>query len=210
MVLQFEKDDAETTQAPVETPKETKPTPSSKRDFILNDSVTNLSVKDIMMGILEINRQDAEKEEKDADYVRKPITLVVNTYGGSVYDGFGLVAVIDASETPVHTYLYGKAMSMGLIIFASGHRRFAHPLGTLMYHGVSTGVQGKIQDIEMSITQTKRLNEAYDNYLLAVSDIPKEVIDHVKHERTELYLFALEAIEYGLVDEILPSRRMRG
>lgn len=188
--------------------KDTKTT-NCKREFILNDTVNNASVKDIIMGILEANRQDAEKEEEDPDFVRKPINLIVNTFGGSVYDGFGLVAAIDSSQTPVHTYLYGKAMSMGLIIFASGHYRYAHPLGTLMYHGVSTGVQGKIEDIEMSITQSKRLNEAYDKYLLAVSDIPKKLIDQIKADRTELYLFALEAIEYGLVDEILPSRRQR-
>jgi ATP-dependent Clp protease protease subunit len=181
----------------------------SKREFFLNDGVSAGSVKDIITGILEVNRYDAERERRDSDYQRQPIRLIVNTYGGSVYDGFGLVAVIDTSETPVHTYLYGKAMSMGLIIFASGHRRFAHPLGTLMYHQISVGAQDKIEGIEQVIAQSHKLNEAYDNYLLAVSNIPKKKLDQAKKQKQELYMFALEAIEYGLVDEILPSRRQR-
>lgn len=182
---------------------------TEKREFIINDTVNNASVKDILLGILEINRKDDEKLAENPSYIRKPINLIVNTYGGSVYDGFGLVAVIDASETPVHTYLYGKAMSMGLLIYASGHRRFAHPLGTLMYHQISTGAQGKIEDIKLTVTQSEKLGERYDHYLLSVTNLPKEKIDLAKDRKEELYLTALEAIEYGLVDEIIPSRRKR-
>jgi ATP-dependent Clp protease, protease subunit len=178
-----------------------------KREFILNDTVSNTSVKDILMGILDINRKDEERESKNPNYIRKPINLIVNTYGGSVYEGFGLVAAIDSSETPVHTYLYGKAMSMGLLIFVSGHKRFAHPLGTLMYHQISTGVQGKIEDIKKALAQAERLNDTYDNYLMSVTDIPKELLEDTKAKKEELYLPALEAIEYGMVDEIIPSRR---
>lgn len=189
--------------------KERKAKAVCKREFFLNDGVSAGSVKDIITGILEVNRQDSEKEKSDEDYVRQPIRLIVNTYGGSVYDGFGLVAVIDTSDTPVHTYLYGKAMSMGLLIYASGHRRFAHPLGTLMYHQISTGVQDKIEGIEQALIQSNRLGEAYDNYLLSVSNIPKKKLDTAKKAKHDLYLFALEAVEYGLVDEILTSKRQR-
>lgn len=189
--------------------KENKQQSSTRRDFILNDNVSNTTVKDILMGILEINRKDEEEELKDPKYIRKPINLIVNTYGGSVYEGFGLVGVIDSSETPVHTYLYGKAMSMGFLIFASGHRRFAHPLGTLMYHQISTGVQGKIENIRKSLEEADRLSVSYDNYLLSVSNIPKEMLEEAKANSEDLYLSALEAIEYGLVDEIIPSKRKR-
>lgn len=182
-------------------------TTRKKREFILTEDVKASTVKDIIIGILEINRHDDEEQEKDSDYVREPINLIVNTFGGSVYDGFALVAVIDTSETPVHTYLYGKAMSMGFIIFASGHRRFAHALATLMYHQISVGVHDKVEGIEQTIEQMKALQRRYDNYILSVSDVPQRQMDEAKVMKREWYMFADEAKDYGLVDEILLSKR---
>lgn len=178
-----------------------------KRDFILNENVTESSVKDIVIGILAINKHDNEKASKDPNYVREPITLVVNSFGGTVYDGLSLVGVIDASDTPVHTYCYGKAMSMGFIIFASGHKRFASPLATFMYHQISSMTGGFIQDIKESIEQSEVLMETYDNYILAHTSVPKHLMDKAKLSKENWYIPAQEAFNYNLVDEILVSKR---
>lgn len=180
---------------------------SSKRDFILTEDVKSTTVKDIIMGIIEINRRDDEEEEKNHLYIRKPIRLIVNTYGGSVYDGMALVGVIDSSETPVHTYLYGKAMSMGFIIFASGHRRFMHPLATLMYHEFTFGAHDKIEGVEQSLEQNNKLMKRYDNYITQVSNVPQKKMDNAKRRKKDWYIFVEEAMEYGLVDEIITSKR---
>ena len=180
---------------------------SVKRHFMLNENVRDTTVKEILLGILEVNRHDDEQERKNPNYRREPIELIVNTYGGSVYDGFGLVAVIDSSKTPVHTFLYGKAMSMGFLIFSAGHKRFAHALGSLMYHQISTGSQGVIQHIKYSFEQAENLEKMYDNYLLSVTSIPKELIDEHKKMQKDLYLSAFEGLQYGIVDEIITSTR---
>src|SRR5690606_10411789 len=159
------------------------------------------------MGIVEINRHDDEQEKKDENYVREPIKLIVNTYGGSVYDGFALTAVIDTSKTPVYTYLYGKAMSMGFIIFASGHKRFMHPLATLMYHQFSLGIHDKLEGIEQNMEHNKALMSRYDNYITSVSNVPQRKMDEAKTMKREWYIFAEEAKDYGLVDEIMESKR---
>jgi ATP-dependent Clp protease, protease subunit len=189
--------------------KQTKVESAEKRnrEFILNENVSASTVKDIIMGIIEINRLDAEAKAEAESYEAKPIKVIVNTYGGSVYDGFALTAVIDTSETPVYTYLYGKAMSMGFIIFASGHKRFAHPLATLMYHQVANTLHGKTNEIEEGTTQMRKLQKTYDDYILTVSNVPKTKMDSTKRKKTEWYIPASEAIEYGLVDELLTSTR---
>jgi len=179
------------------------------RHYILNDNVTNITVKDVKLAILEINRYDAEQEAKDSTYVRKPIEIVVNTYGGSIYDGLGLVNAIDSSLTPVHTYCYGKAMSMGFIIFVVGHKRFAHPACSFMYHDGFTGVQGTGEQLRRSSAQLDRIVGIGDKYITSLTNITQERLDKIKKDVGDWFLFGLEAYEVGMVDELIVSQRGR-
>jgi len=188
--------------------KETKASTSTiKRDFILNENVTESSVKDIVTGILAVNRHDDKKQKEDPNYVREPIHLVVSSYGGSAYDGFGLVAVIDSSETPVYTYCYSKAMSAGLVIFSAGHKRFAHPLARFMYHEVATGLHGKLTSLKHDMEEIQSLQDTYDGYLLATTNLPKHIMEEKCKYVKDWYLSAQEAFNYGLVDELITSKR---
>lgn len=188
--------------------KETKASTSTiKRDFILNENVTESSVKDIVTGILAVNRHDDKKQKEDPNYVREPIHLVVSSYGGSAYDGFGLTAVIDSSETPVYTYCYSKAMSAGLVIFSAGHKRFAHPLARFMYHEVATGLHGKLTSLKDDLVEIQNLQDTYDGYLLATSNLPKHIMEEKNKIHSDWYLSAQEAFNYGLVDELITSKR---
>ncbi|UUV47019.1 ATP-dependent ClpP protease [Bacillus phage vB_BanS-Thrax5] len=184
-------------------------TPVLKRDFILNENVTEASVKDIITGILAVNKHDAKKSKEDPNYTPEPITLVVGTYGGSVYDGLGIVSAIDSSETPVHTYCYSKAMSMGFIIFASGHKRFAHPLATFMYHQIILGTHNDLTGLEYSVEQSHVLQDTIDNYILATTNVPFHKMKEYKSIRKDWYIPATEAFNYNLVDELLVSKRKR-
>lgn len=184
-----------------------KNTTNKKRDFILNEDVKATTTKDIIMGIVDINRFDDEQQEKDPNYIRKPIHLIVNTFGGSVYEGFALTSTIDTSRTPVYTYLIGKAMSMGIPIFASGHKRFAHPLGTFMYHSIKVGLHDVIVGIEQELEQIKQLQRQYDDYILSVSNLPKHLMEEAKMMKKDWYFTAQQGLEYGLVDEIMVSTR---
>lgn len=178
------------------------------REFSLSENVSEGSVSNIIKEIREINRHDDEQEKEKREYEREPITIVVNTFGGSVYDGFGLVAAIELSKTPVHTVCLGKAMSMGFIIFAAGHKRFAHRLATLMYHEVSTFVWDKLSAIKQEVHECERLQKDYDDYILDRTNILQEKLDEVKEKKAEWYLNAKEAKKYGLVDELLEPAKV--
>lgn len=179
---------------------------SKKRDFILDGKVGEDTIRKISEAIIDINRYDEEQEVKNSDYVRKPIELIINTYGGSLYDANLMIGVVETSKTPVHTYCHGKAMSAGFYIFASGHKRFATPLATFMYHDGSVGIHDTIHGLKYNLEHYTKLRDRYDNYMLQVTNLPKHIMDEKKRIKEDWYMFADEALIYGLVDEIIPFR----
>jgi ATP-dependent Clp protease, protease subunit len=188
--------------------KETKPKKDEeKRYYLLNKNISADNVESIVQGIYKTNTYDNQRQEEDPDYIPKPIKIVVDSYGGSIYDGFALVNSIDISETPIHTYCLGKAMSMGFLIFAVGHKRFAHPNATLMYHDGGTTLADTLEGINQSLAQTKKMVKAGDKIITSVSNIKQTKLDRVKREKKNWYIFGSEAFELGLVDELLVSTR---
>lgn len=178
-----------------------------KRTFHLNKNVNSENVQDIVRGILEANTYDDEQEEKNPDYKRKPISLIISSYGGNIYDGMELVGVIDSSKTPIHGYCYSKAMSMGFVIFVVCHKRFAHGLANLMYHDGAGQLGGTFQDIEQGLDQFKKLVAQLDYYITSYTNLSQEKLDEMKVFKKNWYMLAEEAKENGIVDEILESTR---
>lgn len=182
---------------------------NKNREFLLNKHVSADSVEAIVKGIFEINRYDTKQEENDSTYVRKPIKLTIDSFGGSIYCGMLLVNAIENSDTPIHGYCYGKAMSMGFIIFMVCHYRYASPDATLMYHDAGTSLGDTIEGIQQSIDQTKRVVKRMDGLITAYTNIPQTKLDKVKKLKQNWYIFGDEAVELGLVDELLVSKRAK-
>lgn len=179
---------------------------SPKRDFMLNKDVTASSLETIILGIHEANKYDDEKSAEKVNFVRKPIKIIIDSYGGECYSGMALVNTIDTSKTPVHTYCYGKAMSMGLTLFAAGHKRFAHRLATFMQHQLTGGGRAKLVDLADSLDEKMKLQEMLDDFLVERTEIEKETIMKFRETKTDWYFNGQEAFEYGVVDELLESR----
>lgn len=192
---------------------EAKPTTSSvpaenkNREFLINKNITAENVEAIIKGILEINRYDEKQEEKNSNYIRKPIKVIVDSYGGHIYCGTALIGIIDSSETPVHTYCYGKAMSMGFAIFASGHKRFAHRLATFMYHDAGSAYGGTTEQIRQDIAQLQNWVDHMEEYILSLTNLPRRKLEEVRRMKQDWFMFAEEAMSYGLVDELIESKR---
>jgi ATP-dependent Clp protease, protease subunit len=180
---------------------------NKNREFLLNKNVSAESVEAIVKGILEINRYDDKQEEEDSSYVRRPIKVIVDSYGGNIYCGLLLVNTIENSETPIHTYCYSKAMSMGFITFAVGHKRFASPNATLMYHDAGTSLGNTVEGIQQHLDQLKRVVARMDGMITSYTNIPQTKLDKVKKMKQDWYIFGDDAVELGLVDELLESKR---
>ena len=111
--------------------------------------------------------------------------------------------MIDNSKTPVHTYVYGLAASMSLLIAVSGHRRYAGRLSTFMYHSVSTHIDGHLEHLKNRVDETQRLQNIYDEYILSKTKLHTDELHRVQEHQRNWYLSPDEALSFGIIDEIV-------
>jgi ATP-dependent Clp protease protease subunit len=166
------------------------------RIITLGDIETEI-VNDIIHSIYEINEEDVKKQTAD------PIKLIINSAGGEIYSGLALIDVINTSLTPIHTICHGSAMSMGLIVFVSGHHRTASPNATFMYHEAMYGLEGKTAYHRQEMKEANRIDKICDDYLLSRTKLTQKLLDNVKNTQAEWYFDAKTALKYDVVNEIL-------
>ncbi|WP_027216821.1 ClpP family protease [Butyrivibrio fibrisolvens] len=176
---------------------------SEKRFFYLYSEINARNCADIAYDISMINFEDDEKDDKEKDYIRKPIRLYFNSFGGSVYDMWLLVDSIMASRTPVYTYCTGYAMSAAFIIFLAGHKRFMSPHATLMYHQIYCWRSGKYQDLVDDREQTDHLNEMIEDFVVERTGLTKDDLLNIREKKRDTYFSAKEAEELKIIDEIM-------
>jgi len=178
-----------------------------ERNLYLQKQVDQASMGDLTQKIIEINEDDARlKKLYDVygiEYKPKPIKIYIDSYGGQVYQCFGLLGVMEKSKTPIHTIVTGCAMSCGFMILISGHKRFAYKLSTPLYHQVSTTKSGTLKEIEEEIIETKRLQETIEEITLERTKITKKKLKEIYDGKIDWFMSAKEAVELGVVDEIL-------
>lgn len=174
-----------------------------ERTLYLFDTIEKSTVKNVIEHIIKINKLDNENDKKEKEYKRTPIEIIINSKGGIVYDGLGLINVIDNSQTEVHTYVYGLAASMGLLIAVSGHKRFAGRLSTFMYHSVSNTIGGKLEHLKNRLDEVERLQKVYDEYLLGRTRLELSQLISAQEHKRDWFLNPEEAAKWGIVDEIV-------
>lgn len=170
------------------------------RKILLSEEINAGSVKAIIEKIMEINADDDVKELDYRDWERKPIKLFINSFGGSVYDGLGLVDVIKQSKTPVHTISVGSSMSMGFWIYLAGHERYVGENATLMFHDVSTIVADKIEGIKHELDEGLRLQKRLCEEVTTTSMVKQETLNDYINRKAEWYIPADEAIKLKLAN----------
>lgn len=186
---------------------DTSMTDSDPRSIWFTSEVYPETVAQAIQQITAINYADDQKEKQytldDQTYVRHPIKLYISSYGGSVYDGLGLVGVIRSSKTPVHTISIGKVMSMGFILALSGHRRFAYPHTSYMFHSLSSVHWGKFSELQESVQEDTRLQAKLDLLTTSLTTITQERLNEVHEKKLDWYLDAEEALALGCFDELI-------
>jgi len=177
------------------------------RTLYLPEQVNQESMNKLTKAIIEINNSDAYLQKlygiNDIEYVPKPIEIYIDSYGGAVYQCFGLLGVMDKSLTPVHTIVTGAAMSCGFMILISGHKRFGYEMSTPLYHQVSSTSRGKVQDLEENLQETKRLQKKIEEITLQRTTISKKKLKEILKNKVDWYMTAQEALALGVIDEIV-------
>ena len=156
----------------------------------INDQVANLVVAQLLF----LDQQDPEK----------PIQMYINCPGGVIYAGLAIYDTMKQISAPVVTVAVGLTASFGTILLTAGEpgQRFALPNATIhMHQPWSSGGGGQATDVEIQAREILRLRSSLNNILSKHTGQPIERIE--EDTDRDIYMGAEQAMEYGLVDEVL-------
>jgi len=137
----------------------------------------------------------------------KDIQLYINTPGGSVTAGMAIYDTMQYVKSDISTVCIGLAASMGATLLAAGKagKRFALPNSQVLLHQVAGGVTGEAVEIEITAKQIIKIKEKLNKILAKHTGQPLEKIE--KDTDRDFYLSADEAKEYGLIDEVIKTKK---
>ena len=146
-------------------------------------------------------------ESEDPD---KDINLYINSPGGSVTDGLAIVDTMNYIKCPVSTTCIGLAASFGAVLLANGEKgkRYATPNAEILIHQPligGHGITGQTTDIKIHAENMIKTRERLNKILSDRTGKPLEQI--MQDTERDHYMTAEEALEYGLIDEILTKRK---
>jgi len=138
----------------------------------------------------------------------KDISIYVNSPGGSVTAGLAIYDTMQFVKPKVCTYCLGQAASMGAVLLTAGAtgKRFALPNARIMIHQPWGGVQGQASDISIQAKEILRLRDKVNQMLSEHTGKPIQTIE--KDTDRDFFMSAAEAKDYGLVDEVVRSRKV--
>ncbi len=162
----------------------------------INDDVANI----IQAQLLFLESVDPERD----------IQIYINSPGGSVSAGLGIYDTMQMIAPDVATICTGMAASMGAVLLTAGAagKRSALPHSRVMIHQPLGGVQGQASDIEITAREIMRTKQELYEILSNHSGVPVEKI--AADADRDYWLRADEAVEYGLIDEVLTKRANNG
>jgi len=155
----------------------------------IDDQVANL----IVAQLLFLNHEDPERE----------INMYINSPGGQIYAGLAIYDTMQMLSNPISTVAVGVTASFGTVLLTAGTkgRRFALPHSTVHMHQPLGGAQGQATDIEIAARQILRQKAILNGILAKHTGQSLEVIE--RDTDRDIYMDARQAVEYGLVDQIL-------
>ena len=178
-----------------------------ERNLYFTSQVDQASIAALSRSIIEINANDVLLKKQygvyGIEYKPNPVKIYIDSYGGHVYQCFGLLSIMESSATPIHTIVTGAAMSCGFMMAISGHKRFAYKNATLMYHQVSSWVGGKLKDMTEDIEETKRLQDVIEALTLKKTNISLTILKDVYSRKFDWYMDAGQALKNGCIDAII-------
>ena len=159
----------------------------------MDDDVSNL----IIAQMLFLASEDSDKD----------INIYINSPGGVVTAGLAIYDTMQYLKCPITTICIGQAASMGAMLLAAGSKgkRYALPNARIMIHQPLGGAQGQATDIEIQTKEIMRVKKLLNEILAKHTGQPLAKIE--KDTDRDFYMSAQEAVEYGIVDEVIDSKK---
>ena len=166
------------------------------RIIMLCDEVNDTTASLVVAQLLYLEGQDPDKD----------ISLYINSPGGSITAGMAIYDTMNYIKCDVSTICVGMDASMGAFLLSSGAKgkRFALPNSEIMIHQPLGGMQGQASDIKIHADRIIAIKERLNKILSEQTGQPLEVI--TKDTDRDNFMTAQQAMEYGLVDNVLDHR----
>jgi len=161
----------------------------------INDQIANL----VIAQLLYLEREDPDKD----------ISLYINSPGGVVSSGLAIYDTMQLMRCGIATICVGSAASFGTVLLCSGTKgkRYALPNATIHMHQPMGGVQGQASDIAIHAKEILRLQEKLNHIIAAHTGQAYEKV--AKDTDRDFFLSAEQAVEYGIIDEILKKEERK-
>jgi ATP-dependent Clp protease, protease subunit len=159
----------------------------------LNDEIANI----IMAQLIHLEGEDPEKD----------IAIYINSPGGSVTACLAIYDTMEYIKPEIQTICMGQAASAAAVLLAAGSKgkRFALPHSRVLLHQPAGGAEGQSADIEIQAREIQRIADLLDKIL---ADKTGQPLERIKADTDRDFIMtADEARAYGVVDEIMPTRR---
>lgn len=165
------------------------------RIILLNEVIDSYTATSIIGQLLFLEKQDETA----------PVTIYINSPGGSISDGFAIYDVMNKVKCPIITICTGMAASMAAFLLSSGTKgkRYALPNSTIMVHQPLGGVQGQATDI--AIMANRIISLKHKMYNILAQNTGMEYKDVAQACDRDTYLSPEEAAQLGFIDEIIAS-----
>lgn len=166
------------------------------RVVFLCDEVNDTTASLVVAQLLYLEAQDPEKD----------IHLYINSPGGSVSAGMAIFDTMNYIKCDVSTICIGMAASMGAFLLSAGAKgkRIALPHSEIMIHQPLGGMQGQASDIKIHSDHILRTRETLNRIL--AENTGKDLAQIEKDTDRDNFLTAKEALEYGLIDQVIEKR----
>jgi ATP-dependent Clp protease, protease subunit len=156
---------------------------------VISDYLANITIQKLLFLVTE---------NKTAD-----IHMYINSPGGSVSAGLAIYDAMQFVDCPIHTYCMGLAASMAAVLLCAGSKgkRYALPNSKVMIHQPYGQVGGQISDIEIQAGELIKTHDRLNEIMASHTGQTLETI--AKESDRDRYFTAIEAKEFGLVDDVL-------
>ena len=163
------------------------------------DREINVGTLDLVKFIIKCNKEDAGKSVNE----RKRILIMIDSPGGSVEVLGSIIGAIKISKTPVYTCCYCGAYSAAADLLACGHRRFALPMTSVMFHMGSCTYSGSQNDVDKAKKFFDRMGKNIMDYVISRTKFDNKFLKKLKTD--DMYLNENEAFDYGVIDHIIEN-----
>jgi ATP-dependent Clp protease protease subunit len=168
------------------------------RIYWLDSEIGDMAL-DLVKYIFRCNKEDEGKPIE----ARKRILVMIDSPGGSVEVMASIIGAMKLSRTPVYTCVYCNAYSAAADILACGHKRYALPFTNIMFHAGSCAYGGTQSQVDSAKKFYDNMGKRITDEVNSRTNFDKKFLKKLKTD--DMYMTEVEALEYGVIDQIIEN-----